>query len=36
MVDGRWVVRDGHCVNLDEREIAQKATAHAHALWERF
>ena len=36
MVDGRWVVRDGHCVNLDERAIAEKATACAKALWERF
>src|ERR1017187_9472936 len=36
MVDGRWVVRDGHCVNLDEREIAEKSAACAKALWERF
>jgi cytosine/adenosine deaminase-related metal-dependent hydrolase len=36
MVDGRWVVRDGHCVNLDERKIAEKATACAKALWDRF
>jgi putative selenium metabolism protein SsnA len=36
MVDGRWVVRDGHCVNVDERAIAEKATARAQALWERF
>jgi putative selenium metabolism protein SsnA len=36
MVDGRWVVRDGHCVNVDERAIAEKAAACAAALWERF
>ena len=36
MVDGQWVVRDGHCVNVDEREIAEKAAACAKALWERF
>jgi putative selenium metabolism protein SsnA len=36
MVDGRWVLRDGRCVNLDEREIAEKAAARAKALWERF
>lgn len=36
MVNGRWVLRDGHCVNLDEREIAEKAAACAKALWERF
>jgi putative selenium metabolism protein SsnA len=36
MVDGRWVVRDGHCVNVDERAIVEKAAACAQALWERF
>jgi putative selenium metabolism protein SsnA len=36
MVDGRWVVRDGHCVNVDERAIAEKTAACAKALWERF
>jgi putative selenium metabolism protein SsnA len=36
MVDGRWVVRGGHCVNVDEHEIAEKAAARAEALWERF
>ena len=36
MVNGRWVLRDGHCVNLDEREIAEKSAACAKALWERF
>ncbi len=36
MVNGRWVLRDGRCVNLDEREIAEKAAACAKALWERF
>ena len=36
MVNGRWVLREGHLVNLDEREIAGKAAARAKALWERF
>jgi putative selenium metabolism protein SsnA len=36
MVDGRWVVRGGHCVNVDERAIAEKAAACAQALWARF
>jgi putative selenium metabolism protein SsnA len=36
MVNGRWVLRDGCLVNLDEREIAEKAAACAKALWERF
>ena len=36
MVDGQWVLREGHCVNLDEREIAEKSAACAKALWERF
>jgi cytosine/adenosine deaminase-related metal-dependent hydrolase len=35
MVNGRWVVRHGHCVHLDEREIAEKAAACAKPLWER-
>ena len=36
MVGGRWVVRDGCCVNVDERHIAERAAARAKALWERF
>ena len=36
MVDGRWVVRDRRCVNVDERRVAQKAAVRAKALWERF
>ncbi len=35
MVDGRWVVREGRCVNVDERSIAERAAACAKALWER-
>jgi putative selenium metabolism protein SsnA len=35
MVDGRWVVRDGRLVNVDERRVAEKAAARAKALWER-
>ncbi len=36
MVNGRWVVRDKQCVNLVERRVAEKASACARALWERF
>jgi cytosine/adenosine deaminase-related metal-dependent hydrolase len=36
MVEGRWVVREGRCVNVDERAIAEKAAGCAKALWERF
>jgi putative selenium metabolism protein SsnA len=36
MVNGRWVLREGRSVNLDEREIAEKAAVCAKALWERF
>jgi len=35
MVDGRWVVRDGHCITVDERQVAELAAARAKALWER-
>jgi putative selenium metabolism protein SsnA len=35
MVGGRWVVRDGHCVHVDERKVAETAAARAKALWER-
>jgi cytosine/adenosine deaminase-related metal-dependent hydrolase len=35
IVNGRYVLRDKQCVNLDERRIAQKAAASARALWER-
>jgi cytosine/adenosine deaminase-related metal-dependent hydrolase len=36
MVNGRWVVRDRQCVNVDERLVAEKARRRARALWERF
>ena len=35
MVDGRWVVRERRCVNLDEQAVAEKASAQAKALWNR-
>ena len=35
MVNGRWVLREGRPVNLDEEEIAERAAACAKALWER-
>ena len=36
MVNGRWVLRDKRCVNVDERRVAEKASKRARALWERF
>jgi putative selenium metabolism protein SsnA len=36
MVDGRWVLRQGQFVNLDERAIAARASARARKLWQRF
>jgi len=35
-VNGRTVVKDGRCVTVDERAVAERARAHAKALWERF
>ncbi len=35
MVNGRWVMRDGHCVLVDEDEIARRASSRARKLWER-
>ena len=35
MVEGRWVVRAGQCVNVDERAVAECAAARTRALWER-
>jgi putative selenium metabolism protein SsnA len=36
MVNGRFVVRDHHCVTVDERAISERARARARKLWERF
>ena len=36
MVNGRFVIRDRKFVNLDERAVAEKATACARNLWRRF
>jgi cytosine/adenosine deaminase-related metal-dependent hydrolase len=35
MVNGRFVVRDRHCVTVDERAISEKAAARASQLWQR-
>ncbi|HTS66714.1 MAG TPA: putative aminohydrolase SsnA [Candidatus Acidoferrales bacterium] len=35
MVNGRWIVREGRCVAIDEQQIAERAAARAKALWER-
>lgn len=35
MVNSRWVVRDGQCVHVDERRLAERAVRRARALWER-
>jgi putative selenium metabolism protein SsnA len=36
IVNGRYVVRGGECVTVDEAAIAHKAAAQARALWKRF
>jgi putative selenium metabolism protein SsnA len=36
MVNGRWVVREKQCVNVNEQRVAAKASLLARALWERF
>ncbi len=36
IVNGRFVLRNQQCVNVDEREVAAKAAAQARLLWERF
>jgi putative selenium metabolism protein SsnA len=36
IVNGRYVMRDGQCVNVDERKVAEKAAVQAKALWQRF
>ena len=35
MVNGRWIVREGRCVTVDEYQVAESAAARAKALWER-
>ncbi len=36
VVNGKFVVRDGICVNVDEAAVAERALAQARRLWERF
>jgi putative selenium metabolism protein SsnA len=36
VVGGRTVVKDGRCVTVDERAVAERARKNAKALWERF
>ena len=36
IVNGRYVMRDRQCVNLDERKVAEEAALRAKALWQRF
>jgi len=36
MVNGKFVVRDGQCVTVDERAISERAAAHAQRLWARW
>lgn len=35
LVNGKFVVRDGHCVAVDERAISEKAILRARKLWAR-
>jgi cytosine/adenosine deaminase-related metal-dependent hydrolase len=36
VVNGRQIVQNGHCVTVDERAIAEKASIQARSLWRRF
>ncbi len=36
IVNGRFVLREGRCVNVDERAISEKAAACARKLWARW
>ena len=36
LVNGRFVLRNKECVTVDEREVAEKASMRARALWRRF
>jgi putative selenium metabolism protein SsnA len=36
VVNGRFVLKNKECVNVDERTVADKAAAQARALWARF
>ncbi len=35
MVNGRWIVREGRCLTVDEEGVAEQAARRAKALWER-
>jgi len=36
MVNGRYILRDGRCVTVDEQATAEKAARQARSLWRRF
>ncbi len=36
IVNGRYIVRGGRCVTVDERAVAEKAAIQAKSLWRRF
>ena len=36
LVNGRYVLHNKECVTVNEREVAEKASIRARALWERF
>ena len=35
MVDGRWVMRDGEVLTLDEGDVVRRAEQIGHAMWQR-
>ncbi|MEE9249329.1 MAG: amidohydrolase family protein, partial [Dehalococcoidia bacterium] len=35
MVDGRWLMRDGKVLTIDEADIVQRAEEMGHSLWRR-
>ena len=35
MVDGRWLMRDGRVLTIDEEDIVRRAEEVGHAAWRR-
>lgn len=35
MVDGRWLMRDGRVLTIDEEDVVQRAEEMGHSLWRR-
>ena len=35
MVDGRWLMRDGHALTIDEEDVLRRSEQIGHAVWNR-